>query len=61
MTSFDDLGVAGGAAVNIDYEYDAVGNMRHMLASYRYLDDQGNVVASGSPVVQDYWYLTTTA
>jgi YD repeat-containing protein len=53
MTAFDDAGVSGGAAVGIDYEYDAAGNVRHMVSQYQKLDNQGYV---GALTTQDYWY-----
>jgi YD repeat-containing protein len=54
MVSFTDSGASGSAPASIVYEYDAVGNVRHMGASYRALDAQGNV--AGTATTQDYWY-----
>ncbi|WP_235364764.1 LysM peptidoglycan-binding domain-containing protein [Sphingomonas sp. ERG5] len=54
MVSFTDSGASGSAPVSINYEYDAVGNVRHMVANYRTLDDQG--AAASTPTTQDYWY-----
>ncbi len=55
MTAFDDAGSAGGSAVAIDYEYDAVGNVRHIKSAYTPLGDSGDPAASASG--QDYWYV----
>ena len=40
---------------HIDWEYDLNGNIRHMAASYRTMNDQGDVSTAAS--TQDYWYL----
>ncbi|RYG94021.1 MAG: hypothetical protein EON58_17175, partial [Alphaproteobacteria bacterium] len=56
MVSFNDSGYSSGASVGINYEYDAVGNVRHMVSTYHRLGDQGQVVNTDTPDVQDYWY-----
>ncbi|RHW16875.1 LysM peptidoglycan-binding domain-containing protein [Sphingomonas gilva] len=54
MTSYADTGVSGSAPVTVAYEYDLVGNIRHVLADYRKIDYQGNVTSTVE--TQDYWY-----
>ncbi|WP_231625058.1 LysM peptidoglycan-binding domain-containing protein, partial [Novosphingobium sp. AAP93] len=55
MTQFKDTGDQGSAPVQVDWEYDLNGNIRHMAASYRAIDDQGNIGTTAT--TQDYWYL----
>jgi YD repeat-containing protein len=52
VTSISDTGSA--APITIAYEYDLVGNIRHMASSFRYMDQQGAI--SGTAANQDYWY-----
>jgi len=54
MTSYTDSGSGGGAPVTIAYEYDLVGNVRHVGATYYALTDQGANASAQS--TQDYWY-----
>jgi YD repeat-containing protein len=55
MKTYDDTGAVGGTApAEIDYEYDAVGNVRRMSAHYSNMDSQGVIFGSGYP--QEYWY-----
>lgn len=49
ITSFSDSGIGGTAPANITYEYDAVGNKRHVTTSYK--DLTSNTTAS-----QDFWF-----
>jgi YD repeat-containing protein len=54
MTSFVDSGASGSAPTSVAWEYDKVGNIRHMAATFRYMDQQGNIAGTDSS--QDYWY-----
>ncbi|WP_082697758.1 DUF6531 domain-containing protein [Novosphingobium fuchskuhlense] len=49
-----DTGVNGYGPTQIDWEYDLGGDIRHMVASYRTINDQGAVSATAT--TQDYWY-----
>jgi len=49
MITFQDSGQDGAHPVTVAYEYDADGNVRHMLSTYKDL-------VTNSNTVQDYWY-----
>ncbi|SFG52018.1 YD repeat-containing protein [Novosphingobium sp. CF614] len=54
ITAITDTGTGSAAPITIAYEYDLVGNIRHMNASFRFMDTQG--VISSASSTQDYWY-----
>ena len=54
MRSFTDSGEGGVVPATINYEYDAVGNVRRMVSRYMSLDYTGAAVDYRLP--QDYWY-----
>ena len=54
ILTITDTGASGSAPMSIAYEYDLVGNVRHMAAEYRTLNPQG--VIGSTDIPQDYWY-----
>ncbi len=54
LKTFVEAGTTYTPAANIAYEYDAAGNVRRTTATYRTLDQQGNV--SSYPTTTDYWF-----
>ncbi|WP_448661573.1 GH-E family nuclease [Sphingomonas sp. CJ20] len=54
LKTFVENGTATMPAANIAYEYDANGNVRRTMATYRTLDYQGSV--SSYSTTSDYWF-----
>ncbi|HYD86007.1 MAG TPA: LysM peptidoglycan-binding domain-containing protein [Vitreimonas sp.] len=54
LVSWSEAGSAYTPAASLNYEYDANGNIRRSLASYRVVDSHGAFAANAS--TQDYWY-----
>ena len=54
IVTWNELGGELGAVSSHIFSYDAAGNIRRSLASYRALDAQGNAAATNT--TQDYWY-----
>ena len=53
VISINDSGAAAANAVDIDYEYDKVGNVRRVTSNYWALDQYGNASSAAS---KDHWY-----
>jgi YD repeat-containing protein len=54
LTSYNEWGGINVPAASMSYAYDANGNIRRSVATYRTLDNNGN--ASGYTSTQDQWY-----
>ena len=54
LTNLTDSAAQGTGPMTLSYEYDAVSNVRHMVATYRQVTASGSLSTGSS--VQDYWY-----
>jgi YD repeat-containing protein len=55
IVSWNEAGNGTTPAASKTWSYDAVGNIRHLTASFTYLDQNGGVSPYGGST-QDYWY-----